>query len=253
MRKILALLILMLLITTAHASDIKFNPDYEDPFVIGRDLPSGTYTMTIFAMEGTTSTDGIASYFIMRQTEGSYTFDIIDSDDFLTLSNPSCTLSLLDKDYLYITCSAGYEVRLSQQSGGTIEDKYPGAIEGVNLTQAINMALMYFDRYGEAFPGLKSIEIEYDDTLPSINLTLYYETGGKSAYAKHVRDILWILNMGCTSQNPTIRESTATTYGGIYDDLTVIIGVFDDTILYGGSFDTYYILPGRNSISQFSY
>lgn len=252
MKRLLAFLLVLLMVPCyIFAESSVWNPDYEHPFLVGRDIAAGEYLMTLSPKEGAVGSFGIAGYLISRPVSGTYKVEIIQPDDFLTVDAPTCTLTLKDGDSLHITCPADYAVTLTQLSGGDIVDRYPGAIDGVHFTKAINLTLAYVERNKEEFEGLKSVTVEYDSQLPSINIMMHYETGQKRNFEKHLTSILWLLNISCRQQNPSISESTPYLYGGIYKDKAVLISVYDDSILYSTSaFDTYYITPGENKIEK---
>lgn len=248
MKKGLAFLLMVLLFpcTLAHAST--GNQDY----LVGRDLAPGKYSAELYSTDEN-ALIGVAVCGILRHVENSYKVETIQTDD-MTLTDlcPICTIELLDGDRLMVSCSDGYAVRLTNISGTEIQDQYPGAVAGVNLTQAINATTAYIDRNRVDFDGLKDITIEYDVTLPSINITMYYTKNDKNNYMEHIPLILWKLNGECALQNPQICDPTPKTNGGVYKDITVIIGVYDETILYTeNAFDTYYILPGTTKIERY--
>lgn len=220
-------------------------------YLVGRDLAPGEYAAELYQTEED-ALIGIAVCTILRPSKDSYTVKTIQTDDMtLTASHPVCTIDLLEGDQLMVGCSEGYTVRLTNLSGTEIADQYPGAVEGVNLTQAINVTLAYIDKYAFYFDGLKDAAIEYDATMPSINITLYYSLGDKQHYAEHLPAILWKLNDACVSQNPQIADPTPKSNGGLYEEIAVVVGVYDDAILYTDSaFDTYYILPGATDLIE---
>lgn len=265
MKRLLAflLMILIFLITpTAMAESANF--------LVGRDIAPGTYTAEIYATNEQEMI-GVATCCILRPVEGSYRYETIETDEmilkgsnpawdhtFQTIDltipdlNPSCELVLIDGDRLIIACGDGWKVRLVNLTGSEIEDQYPGAIDGVNLTKAINLTLAAVENYPEQYPGLKSVEIKYSDVLPSIEMMLHMEDGEKDNYEAVVHNILYSLNIACRNQNNKIKESIPFYHGGIYDDIAVIIGVYDDSIIYtDAAFDTYYILPGTFEILEF--
>lgn len=246
MNKVIAFLVVLLFPTT-----IVFATNIEE-YLIGRDLAAGPYTAELYATEED-ELIGVAICTIMRSIDGSYKMETIQTADMtLTNNHTHCDLDLQNGDRLMIGCSDGYAVMLINLTGAEIEDKYPNAIEDVNLTKAINATLTYLDDYALDFKGLNKTTIEYDKTLPSINITMFYDSGHKMQYKEHLKAILWRLNESCANQNEKIARSTPLSYGGIYDNLTVIVGIYDDLILYADtSFETYFILPATNEIIEY--
>lgn len=265
MKKLLVFLlviVLLLICPTVIAESLTF--------LVGRDLAPGTYTAELYASDESTII-GTASCCILRPIEGTYQHETIETKDMMlkainpaweqsiqivgleiTDLNPSCEIVLLDGDRFIFSCSDSWNVRLVNMTGSEIEDQYPGAIDGVNLTEAINITLAAVDNYPELYPGLKSIDIKYSDVLPSIELILHMEDGQKEKYEEVVHTILFTLNIACCKQNSVIKESLPYYHGGIYDEITVIVGVYDNSILYtDAGFDTYYILPGTFDILKF--
>lgn len=246
MKKWVALLMVLLLISNIAYATKSTN------YLVGRDIAPGNYKAELYAADEKALL-GVAVCMILRPVEGSYKSETIQTDDMtLTNNNPDCELDLLEGDRLLISCSDGYKIRLVSLTGADIEDQYPGAIDGVNLTKAINLTLSAVENYPELYPGLKSVEIKYSDVLPSIELMLHMEYGERDNYEAVAHDILYSLNIACRNQNDRIQESIPFYHGGIYDDITVIIGVYDNSIIYTDSaFDTYYILPGTFEILEF--
>lgn len=248
MKKWVTFLIALLLISNIAIAYATQSTNY----LVGRDIAPGNYKAELYAADEK-ALIGVAVCMILRPVEGSYKSETIQTDDMtLTNNNPDCELELLEGDRLLISCSDGYKIRLVNLSGADIEDEYPGAIEGVNLTKAINLTLSAIENYPDMYPGLKSAEIKYNDLLPSIELMLHMEYGEKDNYEAVVHNILFSLNIACHNQNNEIKESVPFYHGGIYDDITVVIGVYDNSILYtDAGFDTYYILPGTFDILKF--
>lgn len=246
MKKWVALLMVLLLMSNIAYATKSTN------YLVGRDIAPGNYKAELYAADEK-ALIGVAVCMILRPVEGSYKSETIQTDDMtLTNNNPDCELDLLEGDRLLISCSDGYKIRLVNLSGADIEDEYPGAIEGVNLTKAINLTLSAIENYPELYPGLKSVEIKYSDVLPSIELMIYMEYGEKGNYEAVAHDILFSLNIACRNQNNTIKESAPFYHGGIYDDVVVIIGVYDDSIIYSDeALDTYYALPGMFEFLEF--
>lgn len=239
MKKWVALLMVLLLMSNIAYATKSTN------FLVGRDIAPGSYKAELYAADEKALL-GVAVCMILRPVKGSYKSETIQTDDMtLTSNNPDCELNLLEGDRLLISCSDGYKIRLVSLTGADIEDQYPGAIDGVNLTKAINLTLSAVENYPELYPGLKSVEIKYSDVLPSIELMLHMEYGEKGNYEAVAHDILFSLNIACRNQNNAIKESVPFYHGGIYDDIAVIIGVYDGSIIYSDeALDTYYILPG---------
>lgn len=264
MKRLLTFLLTMLLILICPTVIAE-----SSNFLVGRDLAPGTYLAELYASDESTII-GTASCCILRPIEGTYRHETIETNDMtlkainpaweqsiqivgleITDLNPSCEIVLLDGDRFIFSCSDSWNVRLVNITGSEIEDQYPGAIEGVNLTKAINLTLSAVENYPELYPGLKNIEIKYSDVLPSIELMLHMEYGEKDNYEAVAHDILYSLNTACRNQNDRIQESIPFYHGGIYDDITVIIGVYDNSIIYTDSaFSTYYILPGTFEILE---
>lgn len=246
MKKWVALLLVLLLIPNI-AYAIK-STEYH----VGRDIAPGSYIVNLYK-EDENALVGVAVCIVLRPVKETGKIKVIQTEDMkLNDNSPNCTLNLLDGDSLLISYSDDYNIRLINLTGTDIKDIYPGAINGVNLTKAISSTVAVVENNPDIFPGVKSVDIKYGDVLPSIELMLYMDNSEIDNYEAVVHDILYTLNIACQKQNGAIEESAPFYHGGIYDDVYVIIGVYDESIIYSDeALNTYYILPGTFTILEF--
>lgn len=253
MKKLLLVLISLLIILPVHTGFAQSNTK---EYRVGIDIPAGDYTVELYQSEYDEHDIGIAICSIIRFDKETYKIETIQTDDmFLTDDNPTCKLTLYDDDRLSIVYGEeSYSVRLISHTADGFTDEYPGVIDGVNLTQAFNecISVMTSDEAtNELFPGLLDVEFEYDPTLPSINIMLYFESKDNIDAETMIFRTMVLLNTACNQQNPDIAEATVYDYGGIYDDLFVVIGIYDKSVLLNGTMDTYYVMPNSTIIKEF--
>lgn len=248
MKKLLVILISFLLVASCcvcHAESVTHT------YTVGKDIAAGEYTLELYETDGNILNLGLALISHIRLTDkGIHTEEI----KLQTGDKISCDFTLLEDDRLIIVSGDGYDVRIVNRSGKQSADKYANAIAGVNLATAFSQCrdAMTSEDMSGYFPGLMDVEFDYDTTMPSLNITMMFKDKEKIEADSVISYSLVIFNTLCSLQNPDISKSSALDFGSVFDDLFVIVGIYDESILYGGDMDTYYVLPDSTTIRQYN-
>lgn len=226
MKRALALFIalMMLLMNTAFSeSPVTYVFALHDGMksaIVGTDIPAGEYTASLdeTSLTGTPLDqmvhDSEWCIYIVRKTDGEYK---IHNYGIYNGFSESPVIAVENGDLLSVASS--FPVLLTIM----IQDQYPCAIEGVNLSKAIADTISHVKQH-EDYSAISTLNIAYDESNKAIVLEILYSQSSP-VWENDVYSILQYLNNSCRAQNADIPEAAGSWYGDIYDDLHVFVKI----------------------------
>ena len=206
-RFMLILLTLALLIPATGLSEaVVLITDAASPAV--SQLPSGTYQASMADGESLCG-------FSLVEMDGTGVLDTY----VLDTSEPSTVVTMKEGQSIMMLMGCVSFLLLSESQAAAVKasDPYLLAIDGVDLHLAFSTAESVSKDSGE-YPLLRSVGVDYDETLNTISITLFLLDDANADIAKsYAYDMVRLVNTCCIYQNTSIAPSKPKYLGGIYD------------------------------------